>query len=169
MSVDFFRKNLKYLREIKKLKQKDLQKIVKKSNSAVSNWEKDKATPGIPDIILLANFLEVDITDFLTKDLSKEEDWEPTPEERPTTHDNIQILEYAADQLIETGTMHIPQLHGSHYAVRVTTSALSPVIEQGDTAILRKNILGSCFLICRVRKNLMMRLTSSGNIATFRS
>ncbi len=156
MSVDFFRKNLKFLRETKNLKQKDLQEIVKKSNSAVSNWEKNKATPSIPDIILLANFLNVDITAFLTKDLSQE-DREPEPEPRPTTQDNIQVLEYASDSLIETGTMHMPALEVPHYAVRVTTSALSPIIEQGDTIIMRR-VEGAPF-----RKDAIYLLQCSGD------
>lgn len=137
IQLNFFRKNLKYLRKKYKYKQSDIQKIMEKSGSAVSNWELDRATPNVPDLVKLANFLKVDITAFLTKDLS-EEDWEPELEPRPTIQDNIQVLEYAADTLIETGTMHLPQLEGPHYAVRVTTSALSPIIEQGDTIILRK-------------------------------
>lgn len=135
--MDFFKKNLRFLRRTQKLKQSDIQKLMGKSSSAVSNWELGKSTPDVPDIVKLAQFFKIDVNDFLTKDLSKE-DYEPLPEARPTNHDNIQLLEYAGEEMIETGSMHLPQLAGPHYAVKVTTSALSPVIEQGDTVILRK-------------------------------
>lgn len=69
--MNFFSKNLKYLRKAAELTQNDLAKEVSKQNTSISNWEKGNSTPGIDDIILLSKYFNVRLDLLLTVDIEK--------------------------------------------------------------------------------------------------
>lgn len=66
-----FAKNLKYLREKYNLEQIELaEKLNRKSDSSISEWEKGKYTPKIGTLNDIAEIFHVSITDLMNKDLS---------------------------------------------------------------------------------------------------
>ena len=56
-----FGTNLEYLRKLNKMEQKDVAKIVNKSVSTISAWERAKREPTVADVYLLALYFKVDI------------------------------------------------------------------------------------------------------------
>lgn len=69
--MNFFSKNLKYLRKAAELTQNDLAKEVSKQNTSISNWEKGNSIPSIEDIILLSKYFNVRLDLFITVDIEK--------------------------------------------------------------------------------------------------
>ena len=67
----FFADNLRYLRKKKKLSQKDIAVIVKKTNKTVSAWEKGIREPLVEDVYVLAMFFGVTIENLYFADLRR--------------------------------------------------------------------------------------------------
>jgi len=65
-----FSKNLKYLRNINKLNQDDIAKIVKKDRSLISQWEADSKNATVEDIIKLSDYFNVPMDDLVGTDLA---------------------------------------------------------------------------------------------------
>lgn len=61
--------NIKFLRAQHKKTQNDLAKLCGKKNTAISNWEKIIREPSSIDLAILANYFNVNVDDFLLKDL----------------------------------------------------------------------------------------------------
>ena len=61
--------NLKYLRKIKNITQKEVAKVCGKTDVAVLYWEKGKREPNAVDLGKLANFFNVSVSDLIFKDL----------------------------------------------------------------------------------------------------
>lgn len=73
--IDLFAKNLKYLREKRKMEQLELAEMLgKKSSSSISEWEKGKYTPRISVLNEIAKIFNVVIDDLMNKDLSSSTD-----------------------------------------------------------------------------------------------
>ena len=66
---NFFKSNLKYLRLTNGLKQEDLGKKLNKDYSTIGKWENGTRSPIMEDVIKLADIFNVDLKDFLLKDL----------------------------------------------------------------------------------------------------
>lgn len=56
-----FGENLSFLRRINKLEQKDVAKLVHKTVSTVSAWERGKREPTVEDVYILALYFKTDI------------------------------------------------------------------------------------------------------------
>lgn len=65
----YLAQNLKYLREQKGIKQRELSGALGLSSGAVGNWENKSRTPDIETIIKLAQFFDVTLDDLLLKAL----------------------------------------------------------------------------------------------------
>jgi DNA-binding XRE family transcriptional regulator len=66
-----FSSNIKYLRKLKKLNQEDLGVKLGVSNTTISNWEKEVATPDLNTALLISNFFGISVNDLFSKDLTK--------------------------------------------------------------------------------------------------
>lgn len=63
--------NLAYLRKIHHLDQKHIAKIVGKSVSTVSAWEKQTRQPLVEDVYILSKYFNIDMETLYMGDLSK--------------------------------------------------------------------------------------------------
>lgn len=68
----FISSNLKFLRNKKNISQKKLAELCKKQNTAISNWEKGIREPSAIDLMIICDFFDISIDDFVKKDLRKE-------------------------------------------------------------------------------------------------
>lgn len=69
---NYFNKNLKYLRNIKKISQQELADKSKIDRSSISKWETGDFDPSVSNVISIANVLGVPIADLVYKDLQAE-------------------------------------------------------------------------------------------------
>lgn len=67
---NFFPKNLKFLREGKKLNIVELGKVIGKGKSTINNYETGVAEPSIENLMALASFFSIDLSSFIGIDLS---------------------------------------------------------------------------------------------------
>ncbi len=69
-------KNIKFLRQQRKLTQEDIANVVGKARSLISAWESDDRDITTEDIIKLSNFFNVSMDDLVGKNLqlSKQDD-----------------------------------------------------------------------------------------------
>lgn len=67
---NFFASNIKYLRKVNRLTQKDLALRLGKTANAVSNWEQGIRKPTVNDMVIIANYFNLDIMDLFEEDLS---------------------------------------------------------------------------------------------------
>lgn len=63
--------NLSYLRKLHHLDQKQIAKIVGKSVSTVSAWEKQTRQPLVEDVYILSKYFNIDMETLYMGDLSK--------------------------------------------------------------------------------------------------
>lgn len=66
----FFDKNLEYLLEQKRLKQKEFAESLGLKQSTISNWVNGTSYPNFLLLIEIAEKLEIDIDSFIKKDIS---------------------------------------------------------------------------------------------------
>lgn len=66
----FFNKNLKYIRQLRKVSQQELANKLKLDRSTISRWENDEMDITVGNAILIANFFKIPLEDFTSKDLS---------------------------------------------------------------------------------------------------
>lgn len=81
--LDYFAKNLKYLRQKHNLKQEDIASLFYVTSQAVSKWETSKSMPDIKMLIKIAEYFHYSVEDLITKDietLTPKEDDEPKKE-----------------------------------------------------------------------------------------
>lgn len=69
----YFNKNLKYIRLKRKISQQELANKLKIDRSTISRWENDEMDITVGNAILIANFFDIPLEDFTSKDLSLEE------------------------------------------------------------------------------------------------
>ena len=67
--INKFPNNLKYLRCRENLTQEELAKKMNKDYSTIGKWELGQRNPVMADIIKLSNIFNVDVQDFVEKDL----------------------------------------------------------------------------------------------------
>lgn len=65
-----FNKNLKFIRQQKGLSQQELADKLKFDRSTISRWENDEIDITVGNAILIADFFNIPIEDFTSKDLS---------------------------------------------------------------------------------------------------
>ena len=67
---NYFSKNLKFIREEKKLSQNKLAEMIGVNQTTVARWEDDNRTPNLDNAIDVANVLNIPLPDLVGKDLS---------------------------------------------------------------------------------------------------
>ena len=66
----FFNKNLKYIRQQKNISQQELADKLNLDRSTISRWENDEMDVTVGNALLVANYFNIPIEDFTSKDLS---------------------------------------------------------------------------------------------------
>ena len=66
---NFFSKNLKFLREKKKISKNKLGEMVGVNQTTIGRWENGQITPSIDNVEEVARVLNVELPDLLIKDL----------------------------------------------------------------------------------------------------
>lgn len=77
MTRNYFAGNIKHLRKVHRLTQKQLADLLGKTANAISNWEQGIRKPVVGDIINVCNYFHVDIMDLMETDLSIPESNDP--------------------------------------------------------------------------------------------
>lgn len=71
---NYFSKNLKFLREQKKLSQNKLGELANVNQTTIARWEKEEMAPSIDNVIELSKIFNTDLADLLGRDLQLNED-----------------------------------------------------------------------------------------------
>ena len=66
----FFNKNFKYIRQQKNISQQELADKLNLDRSTISRWENDEMDVTVGNALLVANYFNIPIEDFTSKDLS---------------------------------------------------------------------------------------------------
>lgn len=124
----FFVKNIKYLRKVRKLTQKDLAEALgMKSHQIVSRYEDGSVSPQLDMVEKIANVLKVDPIDLISKDL---ETGYQQPSKVEGGKDRItRLLEKELDRL-EQLEKEIRETPGALDALRKVAPELVKKIEQ---------------------------------------
>jgi len=67
--MNFFPKNLRYLRKKKGQNQSELSKLVNKKQNTIGNWENAVSEPGIRELTMLTQYFGVSLEDLVASDL----------------------------------------------------------------------------------------------------
>lgn len=78
---NYFKENLKFLREQKNMSQNSLSKLTNVSQATINRWESGENIPSIDNVIDIASVLKVPIEDIIGKDLRTNTSYEPTEED----------------------------------------------------------------------------------------
>lgn len=71
---NYFSKNLKFLREQKKLSQNKLGDLANVNQTTIARWENEEMAPSIDNVIELSKIFNIDLADLLGRDLQLNED-----------------------------------------------------------------------------------------------
>ena len=71
---NYFSKNLKFLREQKKLSQNKLGELANVNQTTIARWENEEMAPSIDNVIELSKIFNIDLADLLGRDLQLNED-----------------------------------------------------------------------------------------------
>lgn len=71
---NYFSKNLKYLREQKRLSQNKLGELANVNQTTIARWENEEMAPSIDNVIELSKIFNIDLADLLGRDLQLNED-----------------------------------------------------------------------------------------------
>lgn len=78
---NFFSKNLKYIREQKKLSQNKLAEMVGVNQTTIARWEDDNRTPNLDNAIDVSQALNIPLPDLIGRDLENNTSSLPTTNE----------------------------------------------------------------------------------------
>jgi transcriptional regulator with XRE-family HTH domain len=70
--MNYFSKNLRYLRKMGNHNQDEIAVLFKKRPNTVGNWENQKSEPSLEELIKLGEFFHVNIQNLLHTDMQKE-------------------------------------------------------------------------------------------------
>ena len=70
---NYFSKNLKFLREQKKLSQNKLGELANVNQTTIARWENEEMAPSIDNVIELSKIFNIDLADLLGKNLQLNE------------------------------------------------------------------------------------------------
>lgn len=71
---NYFSKNLKFLREQKKLSQNKLGELANVNQTTIARWENEEMAPSIDNVIELSKIFNIDLADLLGRDLQLNEE-----------------------------------------------------------------------------------------------
>jgi transcriptional regulator with XRE-family HTH domain len=69
--MNYFAKNLRFLRKQSRVTQHQLALQVNKGQTTVGNWENEISEPSMDELIIVSNYFGISITDFLIEDAEK--------------------------------------------------------------------------------------------------
>lgn len=69
--MQFFSKNLRYLRKKKREKQADISAHVNKKQNTIGNWENGISEPSIRELMFLSRYFAVNLEAFMSSDLEQ--------------------------------------------------------------------------------------------------
>lgn len=78
---NYFSKNLKYLREARKLSQNKLAEMIGVNQTTIARWEDDNRTPNLDNAVDVSRVLNVPLTYLVGKDLSTGKTYDSTTED----------------------------------------------------------------------------------------
>jgi len=150
-----FGDNIKYLRELKGLNQKELALELALTNTSISNWENGVASPDVFTSIKLSNYFGISVNDLFTKNLSVNEkdnshyiNTIETNKESVISENGIPYYELlpasAGDftsflnQAKPTSHINLPQLSDCTAILPVYGSSMKGVIEPGDLIAIKE-------------------------------
>lgn len=70
--MNYFSKNLKYLRNKMNLSQSKLGELANVNQTTIARWEENKVSPSLDNVYDLAKALKISIADLIGRDMSKE-------------------------------------------------------------------------------------------------
>lgn len=70
---NYFSKNLKFLREQKRLSQNKLGELANVNQTTIARWENEEMAPSIDNVIELSKIFNIDLADLLGRDLQLNE------------------------------------------------------------------------------------------------
>lgn len=144
---NFFSKNLKFLRENKKISKNKLGEMVGVNQSTIGRWESNEITPSIDNVEEVAKALNVALPDILIKDLSFD-----NAELIDLPSDNVKIPVLgripagmpfeAIEEEYTTDYEEIPRawLRGGNefFALKLDGDSMEPEYQDKDVVIFRK-------------------------------
>lgn len=68
-------KNIKYLRIAMEMSQRELGEVIEQSHTAISVWEAGDREPNLQNLLMLCNYFNVNLDDFVFKDLGQDDEW----------------------------------------------------------------------------------------------
>ncbi len=71
---NYFAANLRFLRKMSNMTQGDLAEVMNKRHTTIGNWEKNISKPNIEELIILADYFNVDVNTLLLKDIPSRPD-----------------------------------------------------------------------------------------------
>lgn len=90
--MNYFSKNLKYLRQRKKLSISELAQNLKINQSTISRWENETMGATIDNAYDVSNFFNISMADLLGKDLSIEDNEHDEEIHKIASNNGVQII-----------------------------------------------------------------------------
>lgn len=84
---NYFAKNLKYLREYKKLSQNKLGELAGVNQTTIARWENEEMAASIDNVIELSKIFNIELADLLGRDLSEND-----PKKELTENEELELL-----------------------------------------------------------------------------
>jgi transcriptional regulator with XRE-family HTH domain len=148
--VEFFAKNIAFLRTQKNLGQQELaDKLGFKGRSRISNYESSSSKPGVDDLLLLSKFFDVNIDDLLNRDLSIEQESELKEANSLFPGKILPLIPIDAMAGLAPGDVSVLTLETEKYVVpefnktadfliRISGTSMSPKYFNGDIVACKK-------------------------------
>ena len=146
--------NIKYLRQLKNISQEHLAKEIGSLRSSFSQYESGKTEPPLSICIKICTFFNIDLDSFIKKDLSlenivikNEKIIEKDVLFISNNTNNVKMYDIDAfasivtsNQMAETVVeeFYLPNLVGSHVALRVKGNSMEVTLFDGDVIIAKE-------------------------------
>ena len=98
--MNFFPKNLRYLRKKKGQNQSELSILVNKKQNTIGNWENAVSEPGIRELTMLAQYFGVSLEDLVASDLEARD--QPSGDNPPMPESGILRGHYPLNENMNT-------------------------------------------------------------------
>ena len=139
--------NIKYLRENKKISQEALATAINTTRTSITQYESGRNTPPIDVLLKFCDFFDTDIYSFIKKDLSKQDSGILNTNMPFLNTNNVKMYDIDAfasivtsNQMAETvlEEFYLPNLVGSHVALRVKGNSMEVTLFDGDVIIAKE-------------------------------
>ena len=103
--IEYFAKNLKYLRQVHQLKQDDIATIFNVTSQAVSKWETARSLPDIKTLMKIGEYFKVSIEELLSQEI----EYLPKSESNKNNEGDKKTIEIPK-QTTQRARYHAPRL-----------------------------------------------------------